>query len=362
MSLPASSVPAANPAASSADRRGRAVRAGRQETVWVVALVALLAGLLAYFVLAVPNFRALGASGVLGLSEQFLDIGVIALGEALVIFAGEIDLSTGAMSSLAGIVMATLWQQGLNIWLATVLALVVAGLGGLMNGVLVTRFSINSLLVTLGTQFIFSSVATAVGGNTPPYNFPKSFVTLAGTGTIGPVPNQLVTFAVIAVVMWLLMGRSRYGRGLVLIGYNRAAARYTGVNVERTLLGAFVACGLLAGVAGIFVSGYYNAARDDIGDSLLLPAITVVVLGGVDIFGGKGRMSGVIIAAFLLGFLTQGLLIRGDSSLTATMVTGIVLVLCLVLKIGLDRRAGVHLKELVQRRFSARRAPLAGGP
>jgi ribose/xylose/arabinose/galactoside ABC-type transport system permease subunit len=137
----------------------------------------------------------------------------------------------------------------------------------------------------------------------------------------------------------------------VLIGFNRAAARYTGIDVQRSLLGSFVACGLLAGIAGIFVSGFYNAARDDIGDSLLLPAITVVVLGGVDIFGGKGRMSGVIIATFLLGFLTQGLLIEGDSSLTASMVTGIVLVLGLILKIALDRRAGFQLRELVRRRF-----------
>jgi ribose/xylose/arabinose/galactoside ABC-type transport system permease subunit len=349
-------------ATSPATRRARAQTAGRQETTWVVTVSILLVALLAYFCLAVPNFRDLGASGILALSEQFLFTGLIALGEALVIFAGEIDLSTGAMASLSGIVMAALWQQGLNIWLAVVVALVVSALGGAINGLFVTRFGINSLLVTLGTQFIFSSVATAVGGNSPPYNFPKSFVSLAGTGTVGPIPNQLISFAVIAALVWLLVARARYGRGLVLIGYNRAASRYSGVNVQRTLFGAFVLCGLLAGVAGIFVSGYYNAARDDIGDSLLLPAITVVVLGGVDIFGGKGRMSGVIVAVFLLGFLNQGLLIRGNSSLTATMVEGIVLVLCLILKIALDRRAGVRLRELVQRRFGAARAAAAQGP
>ncbi len=349
-------------ATSPAARRARAQTAGRQETTWVVAVTVLLVGLLAYFCLAVPDFRDLGASGILALSEQFLFTGLIALGEALVIFAGEIDLSTGAMSSLSGIVMATLWQQGLNIWLAVVVALLVAALGGAINGLLVTRFSINSLLVTLATLFIFSSVATAVGGNTPPYNFPNSFVNLAGTGTVGPIPDQLIIFAVVATVVWLLVARTRYGRGLVLIGYNRAASRYSGVNVQRTLLSAFVACGLLAGVAGIFVSGFYNAARDDIGDSLLLPAITVVVLGGVDIFGGKGRMSGVILAAFLLGFLYQGLLISGDSSLTATMVEGIVLVLCLILKIAIDRRAVVRLRELLQRRFGVGRAPVARGP
>jgi ribose/xylose/arabinose/galactoside ABC-type transport system permease subunit len=338
-------------ATSPAPQRARAQTAGRQETTWVVAVAVLLVGLLAYFCLLVPDFRELGVSGIFALSEQFLFVGLIALGEALVIFAGEIDLSTGAMSSLSGIVMATLWQHGLNIWLAVVVALVAAALGGAINGLLVTRFGIYSLLVTLGTQFIFGSVATAVGGDTPPYNFPGSFVDFAGTGTVGPIPDQLIIFAVVAAAVWVLVARTRYGRGLVLIGYNRAASRYAGVNVQRTLFTAFAASGLLAGVAGIFVSGFYNAARDDIGDSLLLPAITVVVLGGVDIFGGRGRMSGVIIAAFLLGFLNQGLLISGESSLTATMIEGIVLVLCLILKITLDRRAGVRLRELMRRRF-----------
>ncbi len=341
-------VSSAKPGASQA----RSQTAGRQETIWTVALAALLVVLLAYFYLAVPDFRSLGTSGVLALCEQFLFTGLIALGEAVVVLAGEIDLSTGAMSSLSGILMASLWQQGLNIWLATVLALFAAALGGALNGFLVTRFNVSSLLVTLGTQFIFGSVATAVGGNTPPYNFPRSFVTLVGTGTVGPVPDQLLVFAVVAVAAWLLVARTRYGRSLVLIGYNRAASRYSGIDVRRSLLWAFVASGLLAGMAGIFVSGYYNAARDDIGDSLLLPAITVVVLGGVDIFGGRGRMSGVIIATFLLGFLTQGLLIRGDSSLTATMVTGVVLVLCLVLKVALDHRAWAQLRELLRHRVS----------
>jgi len=343
---------------SPAARRPRARTAGRQETAWVVTVAVLLVALLAYFCLAVPDFRELGASGVLALCEGFLFTGLIALGEALVIFTGEIDISSGAMSSLSGIMMAALWQQGLNIWLAVVVALLISALGGAINGLFVTRFGIASLLVTLGTQFIFGSIATAVGGNSPPYNFPKSFVDFAGTGSVGPVPDQLIGFAVIATIVWVVVARTRYGRGLVLIGYNRAASRYSGINVQRTLFSAFIASGLLAGVAGIFVSGYYNAARDDIGDSLLLPAITIVVLGGVDIFGGKGRVSGVIIGTFLLGFLFQGMLIEGNSSLTATMVGGIVLVLCLILKIALDRRAGVRLKERLQARFgSAPRAP-----
>ena len=330
------------------------------DRVWVVALVGLLAVEILGFSLAVPGFFGRG-TGLLSLTEQFLDIGAIALGGSVVIFAGEIDLSAGAMASFSGIVMAELWQAGVQIWLAVLIALVVCGLVGALNGLLVTGLRISSLLVTLAMQFILGSVATAWGGNAPPYNFPASFVTVAGTGSVGPIPSQLIVFAVLALAITLLVTRTAFGRNLVLTGYNRDAARYTGVTVRSTLLRAFVVSAVMAGIAGILISGFYNAARDNIGDSLLLPGITVVVLGGVDIFGGRGRIGGVIVATFILGFLTQGLLVDGDSSLTASMVTGIVLIVCLILKIALDRQIGFSLADGIRRRL--RRAELGSlGP
>lgn len=331
----------------------------RRDRNWVLALVALLAAEVVYFSGTVPGFFG-GGTGLLALTEQFLDVGAIALGLAVVILTGEIDLSAGTMSSFAGIVMAVLWRDGLEIWVAVVVALLLSAAVGALNGLIITVFKVDSLLVTLAMQFILGSVATALGGASPPYGFPKSFVSIAGTGTIGPVPNQLIVFAVLALVISLLVGHTRVGRSLTLIGFNRPAARYSGIRVNRTIVGAFVVSGLMAGIGGILVSGLYNAARDDIGNSLLLPGITIAVLGGVDIFGGKGRISGVIVATFVLGFLTEGLLVAGDSSLSATMVTGILLLVCLAFKIGLDHRRGVDVRALVIRRF--RRLQSIGDP
>lgn len=331
----------------------------RRDRNWVLALLVLLVGEVLYFSVTVSGFFGHG-TGLLALTEQFLDVGAIALGLSVVILTGEIDLSAGTMSSFAGIVMAVLWRDGLEIWVAVVVALLLSAAVGALNGLIITLFKVDSLLVTLATQFILGSVATALGGASPPYGFPSSFVSIAGTGTVGPIPNQLIVFAVLAVAISLLVGRTRVGRSLALIGYNRPAARYSGIRVNRTIVGAFVVSGLMAGIGGILVSGLYNAARDDIGDSLLLPGITIVVLGGVDIFGGKGRISGVIVATFVLGFLTEGLLVAGDSSLSATMVTGILLLVSLALKIGLDRRGGVDVRALLRSRM--RRLPYAKEP
>lgn len=353
LKLPRPAAPAAT-VARRADTR-------RRDRNWVLALVLLLVLEVLYFSVTVSGFFGNG-SGLLALSEQFLDVGAIALGEAVVILAGEIDLSAGTLSSLSGIVMAVLWQQQhVEIWVAVVIALALSGVIGAFNGLVITFFKVDSLLVTLATQFILGAVATALSGSSPPYGFPGSFVSIAGTGTIGPIPNQLVVFAVLAIGVAVAVSRTRMGRSLALIGYNRAAGRYSGIRIERTVLGAFVFSALMAGVSGILVSGLYNAARDDIGNSLLLPAITVVVLGGVDIFGGRGRISGVIVATFVLGFLTQGLLVAGDSSLSATMVTGILLIVCLVLKIGLDRRAGLDVRAMLRQRIARTSGPRRAG-
>jgi ribose/xylose/arabinose/galactoside ABC-type transport system permease subunit len=309
------------------------------EQWWMSALAALLVVELLYFSIGVQGFWG-GGTGMLDQTEYFLDIGIMAIGVGFVIFAGDIDLSCGAMASFVGIVMAELWKHGVEIWLAALIAVLIATLIGLIHGLIITMFRLESLLVTLASQFILGSLATAIGGGYPPYGFPRSFDSIAGTGNVGPIPAQILIFAVLGFVALLLVHRTTFGRSLVLLGHNRDAARYAGVNVSWTRIRAFMLSALFAGLAGIVIAATYNSVRDDLGDSLLLPAITAVVLGGVDIFGGRGHMAGVLFATFVLGFLYQGLLIEGISQLTANMVGGGVLVVALALKIGLEQRGG----------------------
>jgi ribose/xylose/arabinose/galactoside ABC-type transport system permease subunit len=155
----------------------------------------------------------------------------------------------------------------------------------------------------------------------------------------------------------LLVTRTVFGRSLVLIGYNRSAADYSGIPATRVLMGVFTLSGFAAGVGGVLLAAFYNAARADSGTTLLLPAITIVVLGGVDIFGGRGRIGEVVLAVFLLGYLTQGLLIEGYSSLTATMVTGLLLIVALVLKVWLGRAPGQSLSKALRESLRRRLRP-----
>jgi ribose/xylose/arabinose/galactoside ABC-type transport system permease subunit len=319
---------------------------------WGLALAVALVAELIYFSLTTRQFAGHG-TGMLVLTEQFAPIGILALGASLVILTGNIDLSAGATASLSAIVVGTELRHGSGMWLSIAIAIGAAVGFGLFNGLVVALLGIDSLLVTLATQFIATSLATSIGGESPPYGFSDMFQRL-GTGLVGPIPSALVLFLVLAAVTIVLHSRTGFGRALTMIGYNRSASDYTGIRTRRTLIIGFTLSGLFSGIAGLVLAAYYNSARDDIGTTLLLPAITCVVLGGLDIFGGRGRIAEVVIAVFVLGFLTQGLLISGRSSLTVTMITGILLIVALVVKLSLERRTGESISGALRRLLSER--------
>ncbi len=324
----------------------------RRAPVWGGILGVVLIAELVWFSLINRNFFG-GGVGMLTQIESFIPTGILAMGLALVILTGNIDLSAGANASLASVVVGSALLGHVNVFVAILLAIVISTVIGLVNGLIVTLLGIDSLLVTLATQFIASSLAVSIAGNNPPAGFSSAFLSL-GQGSVGPIPTILIVFLVVALVAALIVGRTRFGRRIVLVGYNPSAARFTGIPVTRTVLGVFTLNGTIAGVAGVVLAAYFDAGRSDSGISLLLPAITCVVLGGVDIFGGRGRIGEVVVAVLLLGYLTQGMLNSGFSSLTASMVTGLLLIVALVIKIAVERPGGESLLGAIRRRATAR--------
>lgn len=322
--------------------------------VWGCCLLLAIAGELTYFTLTTRQFAGHG-TGMLDLSEQFAPTGVLAMGLAVVILTGNIDLSCGASASLAAVLAGTVLEKGGGPLAAICLAVAVSTAFGLLNGVIVAFIGIDSLLVTLATQFIITSIATSVAGASPPFGFPGAF-TLIGQGAVDYIPIALLTFLVIAAAVTVTVNYTSLGRAMTLTGYSPRAAEYSGIGVRGTLTAVFTLCGAASGVAGVLLASYYNSAQPDIGTSLLLPGITVVILGGMDIFGGRGRIGEVVLAVFLLGYLSQGMLTEGDSSLSITMVTGLVLIGALVVKFAFER----NLRERLRARVNRLRSPGAG--
>jgi len=299
---------------------------------WDRTLFLMIVVLVLSFCLFIPGFYD-GLGGTLAISEQFLPFGLVAIGLAVVILTGGIDLSVGAIASLSAVIMAILTKRsGLDIWISAVIAIAIGALLGWLNGLIITRLRIVPLIATLATSFIFGSVATALAGPAPPYGFSKSFTAL-GTGTIeGIVPIQIIIFIVLATGVAGLVTRTGFGRRIIMIGYNRDAAHYAGVAVPSIVRRVYALSGLMAATAGIMLASYYDAARPDMGDILLLTAITMVVLGGVSIFGGEGGILGVVFGVLILGILRQGMLIAGFSDMVTTMLTGGILLISITAK------------------------------
>jgi ribose transport system permease protein/erythritol transport system permease protein len=285
-------------------------------------------------------------------------LAMLALAELLVIVSGRggIDLSIGAIVSLTGMVFG--FAHGLWGWplLAAIgFAIVVGGLLGAVNGVLVAWLGFPALITTLATYYAYKSLAIVINDQKPIstpsiqslYSLTESVeIPLIGRN-IPNVPLGVFTFLVPTVLLvWLLLARTTYGRRLFAIGTNDVAATWSGVHVARTRLVAYVLAGVLAGVVAVYVTGQFASARPDAGTSgngLALPAITIAVLGGVAITGGIGRVSGVLLAAVLITWLNAGILLLfegNNGSQFQLLALGAVLVFCALLNAYTIRRYG----------------------
>jgi rhamnose transport system permease protein len=284
-------------------------------------------------------------------SLDFSEVALMALPLTLVIIAAEIDLSVASVLALSSAIAASLWNHGLPVELIIPLCLVAGAVCGAFNGVLVTRFGLPSLAVTIGTLALFRGLAFVVIGDESVTDFPqvwtdRAFGNLAGTF----VPDTIVLFAILAVAFGVLLHATPFGRSVYAIGANEEAAYFAGLRVKRIKLILFVLSGTIAALAGIVISLRNSTAAANVGQGFELTTITAVLLGGVSIFGGRGTLIGVALALFLLGAIQKALLLSDSiSSYWIQIVTGTLLVVS-VLGPNVVRR----VREARRRRSSQR--------
>jgi rhamnose transport system permease protein len=282
-----------------------------------------------------------------------IEVGIMSLPMALIIIAGEIDLSVEAMLGLSASILGFLYAAGMPIEVAIPIVLVVGALGGLLNGVLVTRLGLPSLVVTLGTLALYRGLALVVLGSRGISAFPEWFTSF-GFGSIPglPIPWPFVIYVILAIALGLLLHRTWIGREIYAIGKNQAASRFSGVQVARIKLLLFVLSGTVAALAGVILTARFASARADVGTGLTLVVITIVLLGGIDIFGGRGTIPGVVLAFFTLAVLGNALRLANVSSDIQSIAVGLLLIVSVVVP-SVARR----VKEVVDRTQGGRRLP-----
>ncbi len=293
------------------------------------AIIALLAAVVLYSLVNVPNFN-----GPLTLTYLLLDVTpilLIALPMTLVIITGEIDLSVASVVGLSSVLVGVLHQAGLPIPAAALIAVAVGLVCGAVNGFLVAYVGLPSLAVTIGTLALYRGLAVGLLGTTAVTDFPKTWTDLAKAKIGGsPVPLVMVLFVTLAAFFAWLLHFTAFGRGIYDIGLNKEAAHFTGVDVERTKLLLFVLSGGVSALAGIYWTLRFGSARGDNATGLELQVIAAVLLGGVSIFGGRGRLHGVIAGVLLIGVISSALRLEGVTVNVTNIIIGLLLVASVV--------------------------------
>ncbi|MEJ1154830.1 MULTISPECIES: ABC transporter permease [Microbacterium] len=292
-------------------------------------IIAILAIVIAFSLIAVPNFDS--PLTVTYLLRDIAPILLIALPMTLIIITEEIDLSVASIVGLSSVMVGILTQAGLPFVLAAILAVLVGAVAGMVNGFLVTVVGLPSLAVTIGTLALFRGIAVGLLGTTAITDFPEAWSDLAKANIPGtPVPMIMVPFAILAIVFAVLLHFTPFGRSLYAIGLNKEAAAFSGIDVGQTKFILFVFSGSVSGFAGVYFTLLYSNARGDNAMGMELQIIAAVLLGGVSIFGGRGALHGVIAGVLLIGTLGSALRLAGITSDIINVITGLLLVASVV--------------------------------
>ncbi|SOE01493.1 ABC transporter permease [Blastococcus haudaquaticus] len=299
-----------------------------------VVLLALIAVAMVAMSLISPYF--LNTGNLLSLLQYSAVIGLLALGQTLVILGGGggIDLSIGSTLSLCSVVFGLLAVNGgLNPWLAALLTLVVGALLGLVNGGLITGLQLPPLIVTLGTLYLFSSAANVLSDGVDINGFDRAGFSTIGQTSIAGVPFQVLCVLIPAFVIGaFVMQRTVFGRRVYQVGSNERAAGLVGVDVKRIRLSLYVIASTLAAVGAIVTASWLLNARPTAGTGFELQAITIAVLGGTAITGGTGRLSGTFLALLLVAVLNSGLQLAGVGSTYQIGLLGAVLIVSMLVR------------------------------
>ena len=273
---------------------------------------------------ASPYF--LNAWNLSDVTFNFTEKAMIAFAMALLIISGEIDLSVASIIALASTAMGAAAQIGLGTESLILIGLTVGLICGATNGILVTRFGLPSIVVTIGTMSLFRGISFIILGDQAYRGYPQDFAYFGQGYVWWVISFEFVLFSILAVLYGIILHMTNFGRAVYAIGNNPTGALFSGIRVNRVKFILFLLTGLMSGVAAICLTSRLGSTRPSIAFGWELEIVTMVVLGGVNILGGSGSIPGVIIAAFVMGLVTFGLGLLNVLGIVMSIVIGALLI------------------------------------
>ncbi|MFB1477497.1 ABC transporter permease [Mannheimia haemolytica] len=309
--------------------------------------MAALAGLVLLIIFfSVTNEYFFTSNNIMTVGLQTSTIALIGIGATCVILTGGIDLSTGSVVALSGVAAAMIVNAGVPVPLGMILGILVGGICGLINGILVTRMKLPPFIATLGMMMVARGLALYVTNAAPVSGMPESFANL-GNGALfkiveeganglpkvvfAGIPYPVIIMIFITVLFTFALSKLKVGRYLYAIGSNEEAARLSGIKTNIVKIYAYVASGLLSGLTGVILASRLVTAQPNGGVSYELDAIASAVVGGTSLMGGVGTIPGTLIGSFIIGVLRNGLNMNGVSSFVQMIVIGLVIIVAVSL-------------------------------
>jgi len=327
------------------------LRADTEEATAVVRLFVIL--VIAIIVGGVISPLSLSYRGLtVALVSFAVELGLVTLGQSLVILTGGIDLSVTGVAAMTGITVGALATHGAPTVVLVIVGLAVGLAGGLVNGIMVAYVGAPPIMATLGSGILFGGIALGVSGG-PAYSvFPSGFLQL-GQGESG-IPNQVLLFVIIFAFAIVASRRTRFGRWTYATGTSPAASRLSGIPVKSVLMGVYAASGLLAAIAGMVITARVNSSVYSMGATLILASVTAAVLGGMSVAGGKGSLGGALLGVLTISMIQSAMTLRGVKTETQSMVVAVLLLVILL-------TSRVSIRALLNRLTPGTRAPAGSG-
>ena len=286
--------------------------------------------MVAIFTVYNPNF--IKPSNLMNIARQVAVYGIASVGMTFVILISGIDLSIGAIITFVNIICAYLMVNlGVNMWVAVIISITAATLIGVLNGFMVSTVGIPALIATFAAQTVFDGLSYIISGGMPISGFDKTF-NLFGKWTVGIVPISAIIMIVCFAAGAFILNKTYFGRYFYAIGGNEEAAKLSGIQVSKIKYLIYALSGFFAGLAGIVMLSRTGSAQNTAGLGYEFDVITCVVLGGVSVKGGIGKISGVIAGVLIIGSLTNGMILMDVNSYTQKVIKGLVLAIA----VGID--------------------------
>ena len=293
-------------------------------------LIVLIALSVVFAVMTSGQFFAL--ENIFNILKQVAVVGIMSVGMTMVLLTGGIDLSIGSIAGVGCVVTASLLLRGMNVWLVVPAVLGISTVIGLLNSFFINELQIPPLITTLAMMTSIRGVAYLITGGLPIFGF-KSDLLFLGQGYVGFIPVPVIVMVIVFIVGIVFVQNTRYGRYMYGVGGNEEATRLSGISVKKIKYVVYSISGLLAGLAGMVMLARINSGTPKMGQGYEMDVITAVVLGGVSISGGEGKLGFVVVGVLIMGVLTNGLILLNVQEYVQWVIKG----LALISAVGLDR-------------------------